>query len=398
MELSVAANYDCSLVPILAQYPVTDVYGKLPHDPVGGGRASFSAAPLTFGQLAEYAAELKRHGIGFTYLFNSACLGNREWDRRWQKRLFRLLDKLRDADITRLTVSTPLLFKIIRKRFPDIYLKTGIYAQVDTLRRARYWEDLGADEITLESFSINRNFKTLTAIREGVSCKLQLIANHPCLPNCAMQTYHQNGLSHASDGSRRLFIDYCFLMCSFARLKDPSLLIKSAWIRPEDLARYEALGFDRFKLLERNIPSAQLLKRVRAYSERRFAGNLAELILPYGFPEKRGGRLSWLLRHFFRPRQVRPWKLGPLYDLIRQQGMLFPLSKQTIQIDSKLIPADFLKAFEHRDCAMSDCDVCGYCRWVADDAVRIDPAFRKAMLTRYEQLDNDVTTGALWHV
>ena len=36
------------------------------------------------------------------------------------------------------------------------------------------------------------------------------------------------------------------------------------------------MGYTSFKLLERGIPSAELLRRVKAYSERRFDGNLAE--------------------------------------------------------------------------------------------------------------------------
>jgi len=70
----------------------------------------------------------------------------------------------------------------------------------------------------------------------------------------------------------RFFIDYCFMRCSRVRLTDPSQFIKSAWIRPEDLAVYEAMGYTSFKLLERGIPSAELLRRVKAYSERRFDG------------------------------------------------------------------------------------------------------------------------------
>jgi len=137
---------------------------------------------------------------------------------------------------------------------------------VDTPRRARFWEELGADAITLESFSINRNFRRLAAIRQAVHCDLQLIANHVCLMNCPLQSYHQNGFAHASDDSSTLFIDYCLLRCSRMRLADPSQFIKSAWIRPEDIAAYVAMGYTTFKLLERGIPSAELLRRIQAYS------------------------------------------------------------------------------------------------------------------------------------
>jgi hypothetical protein len=51
-------------------------------------------APLTEKELARYIALLAEHGIRFTYLLNSSCLGNREWGRAWQKRLMRFVDRL----------------------------------------------------------------------------------------------------------------------------------------------------------------------------------------------------------------------------------------------------------------------------------------------------------------
>lgn len=115
--------------------------------------------------------------------------------------------------------ATPFLLELVKRRFPEFKVRVGIYAQVDTPRRARFWEELGADAIVLESFSINRNFCRMAAIRKAVRCDLELIANHVCLMNCPMQTYHQNGFAHASDDSGTLFINYCFMRCSRLRLQ-----------------------------------------------------------------------------------------------------------------------------------------------------------------------------------
>ena len=276
-----------------------------------------------------------------------------------------------------IAVSTPFLLEVIKARRPQFTVKVGIYAQVDTPRRAKFWEDLGADAINLESFSINRDFSRLAAIREAVRCDLQLIANHCCLPNCPLQSYHQNGFAHSSDGSRTIFIDYCFLRCSQMRLEDPSLFIKSAWIRPEDLSRYEAMGYTTFKLIERGMPSAELLKRVAAYSARRFDGNLAELLLPYCFEQSVRRSRFWMLRYFFKPFQLAPHKLLGLLDLVRSQGMLFPKQHTPVHIDASQIPSDFLEAFEHRDCAATDCNSCGYCETISRHAVRIEPEHRR---------------------
>jgi len=397
-RFSLAANYDSDLVPEIAQYPVDEVYGKLPDDGISGGRPRYLATPLSSGAMGRYIRQLDRYGIAFNYLLNGACFGNREWTRPWQKRVTALLERLAELGVRRLTVSTPFLLELVKRRFPEFKVKVGIYAQVDTPRRARFWEDLGADAITLESFSINRNFARLAAIRSSVSCDLQLIVNHLCLANCPLQSYHQNGFAHASDGSGTLFIDYCLLRCSRMRLADPSLFIKAAWIRPEDIAVYEAMGYTSFKLLERGIPSAELLRRVRAYGVRRFDGNLAELLLSYGFKEPLRRERFWSLRHFWKPRQLNPLRLEPLLELAQLQGMLSPIPECPVRIDTSQIPEHFLDGFRDRDCASLDCASCGYCERIAGRAVSVAAEYRTAVLRQYRDADKAMIGGGLWNV
>jgi collagenase-like PrtC family protease len=395
-RFSLAANYDPELVQLLAGYPVDEVYGKLPDDGLSGGRPRYMATSLSEADLKNYISLLDRHGIAFNYLLNGSCFGNNEWTRPWQKRFMALLTKLCESGVRRVTISTPFLLEQVRRNFPELKVRVGIYAQVDTPRRARYWEDLGADVITIESFSINRDFRRLAAIRESVSCGLQLIANHACLMNCPMQTYHQNGFAHASDGTGTLFIDYCLMRCSRTRLTDLSQFIKSAWIRPEDLSAYEAIGYTSFKLLERGIPSTELLRRVKAYSERRFDGNLAGLLLSYGFKEPVGKESFRTLRHFFKPRQANPLRLKMLYDLARLQGMLSPRQDSPIRIDARQIPDNFLDGFHERDCSSMDCRSCGYCEKIAARAVSISSGYRSEVLRKYAELDEVMATGRLW--
>ena len=107
MELTVAANFDPQIVPEMAKYPVREVYGKLPGDFVGGGRPSYMGVPITNRGIREYVALLAEHGIAFNYLLNSSCQGNREWTRRWQKRLMRMLERLGNMGIRHLSVVSP---------------------------------------------------------------------------------------------------------------------------------------------------------------------------------------------------------------------------------------------------------------------------------------------------
>ncbi|MFW6153602.1 MAG: hypothetical protein ACOC95_00110 [Planctomycetota bacterium] len=193
-----------------------------------------------------------------------------------------------------------------------------------------------------------------------------------------------------SDGSGGVFLDYCFLRCTQQRLARPALFIKAAWIRPEDLARYEAIGYESFKLLERGIPSEALARRVEAYGARRFEGNLAELLLSYGFKQPLRRRRLWAIRHFVRPGQVWPWKLLPMLETIRRQGMLHPTDEVPIVIDTTAIPPDFI---EH----VGDGDGDAYYEQVARDAVRVAPDYRREALAGVAAAARSLVFGELWH-
>ena len=74
-KFSLAANYDPELVPALKEYPVDEVYGKLPGDGISGGRPRYLATPLSEAGLRHYVGLLGEKGIAFNYLLNGACFG-----------------------------------------------------------------------------------------------------------------------------------------------------------------------------------------------------------------------------------------------------------------------------------------------------------------------------------
>src|ERR1035437_6005286 len=126
-------------------------------------------------------------------------------------------------------------------------------------------------------------------------------------------------------------------------------------------------------MCSRGIPSAELLRRVKAYSERRFDGNLAELLLSYGFKQPVRKESLWSLRHFWKPWQVNPLRLKPMLDLARLQGWLSPLSECPIRVEARKIPEDFLDGFRNRDCASMDSRLSATSERLAPQAVWTPP-------------------------
>jgi hypothetical protein len=212
-------------------------------------------------------------------------------------------------------------------------------------------------------------------------------------------------LSHASQAghlSKGFFIDYCFLICSRMKLADKVNYIRSDWIRPEDLHYYIDLGYDRFKLVERNIPTEFMLKRVRAYTQGRYDGNLLDLVQGYGFqggyePRRYFRRgLFWNLKYFLSPFLVNPARLFKIRRLAERQGMLFPLpGKPPVYIDNGALDG-FLDFFLTNDCSARDCEACRYCHRFAEKAVWVDPEFREECLRMYDEVLRDLHTGQMW--
>jgi collagenase-like PrtC family protease len=111
-----------------------------------------------------------------------------------------------------------------------------------------------------------------------LDCELELLANEMCLYGCPHRGYHYDLMAHASQGGASLAdIEYPHLMCSTRRMANPAELLKARFIRPEDVARYEALGLGLIKLAGRGRDSEGLLRAARAYLGRRYDGNLLDI-------------------------------------------------------------------------------------------------------------------------
>lgn len=405
MRLSVATNFAPDLVDGTRAYPVYELFGKLPADPLGGGRASYMLSPLSKKGLAAHVQQAHRCGIRFNYLLNAACLDNREWTRRGQREIGRLLDWLAEVGVDAVTVSLPYLLELVKRRYPQLQVTVGVFAGVDHVQKARIWEDLGADCITLESLSVNRRFPLLASLRKAVKCDLMLLVNTNCLQSCPFSQAHMVALSHASQAghpSCGFLLDYCLLRCTRMKLADPVNYIRSDWIRPEDLPHYEDLGYERFKLAERNAPTEVMVRRVKAYSERRYDGNLLDLVQGWGFrsgPEhsehvERG--LFWRLRTFLRPWTANPLRLMRIRRLAEAQGMLGTLRRAPpVVIDNRALDG-FLDYFFGVNCHERDCEECRYCHRVAERAVRIDPSFREEVLRLCDEVLEDLRSGTMW--
>ncbi len=141
--------------------------------------------------------------------------------------------------------------------------------------------------------SLNRRLDALAEVsarcREALpDVKLELLANEGCLYHCPYKLTHDCHLALVNMGqpldTRRINRE---LGCMRTLQRNPSLLFKSPFIRPEDVDAY-APYVDVIKLCGRTLGATFLLRVVEAYLRGEYSGNLLDLM------DAMDGTAEWL--------------------------------------------------------------------------------------------------------
>ncbi len=290
MKISLATNFDNRLIDQIKDYPVYEVYGKMKHDYIGGGRPDNTLSNIDKELFESHVKKVREAGIRFNYLLNGSCLSNNEQDPIRQSDFKKFLEYLKNIGVNALTITNPYILMFVKKYFKeDFKVRVSTFACIDSYTKAKYWEDLGADYLCVDFVKVNRDFKTLKYMVDNLkSAKIEILVTNSCLKNCPMIYTHTTGLSHASnkDKNSNAYEDWSLFYCQKKELENIEEYIRSPWVRPEDIKFYESIGIEHFKITERGFPTEELVKRVKAYTDRKYEGNLLDLIQGHGVVAK----------------------------------------------------------------------------------------------------------------
>jgi len=255
---------------------IEELYGGLPENlGFGCGRQAGLLPPVTPEKLLGHIKHAQKKGLKFNYIFNAVCLGNKEFDHKYKKKLDRLLGHLSDIGARCLTLTNPLLVKMIKRNFPKLRLTASAFCDINTVPKALAWQDLGVHRITLD-LSANVDLSLLKQLRKDLKIELSLVANSSCNRNCPYESYHGQIYSHLENSPPKIPLP---TLCIYEKLKDPALILKnSALIRPEDIKTYRKIGIDRFKITGRGYAQDTLLNRAKAYLRGSYKGNALDIM------------------------------------------------------------------------------------------------------------------------
>jgi collagenase-like PrtC family protease len=349
MQLLVPTNWDPDLILPLSKLEAdVQLYGVLPTSMIGSGGSGPDNVRMVADQVEEYIGQANSVGLKFDYLLNAPSMSNMEWDENTHQELLMHLNWITSIGADSVTVTIPYLVELIKRQFPRLRVRVSTIAHVNSVARAKLFESLGADSITLD-INVNRDFALLKAIRNAVNCELSVLLNNLCLYQCPYEYYHHDGLGHASQNYNPIngyYVDYCVLRCTLDRLRDVSQIIKCRWARPEEIHVYEEIGIDVFKISGRSMPSERILRAATAYSSRHYEGNLYDIL------------------------NVIAPKTGFIGSALPGEQSNGVGSLPRFYIDNQALEG-FMDFFKKQNC-LSGCSHCDYCRRIASKVIQFD--------------------------
>lgn len=388
MRLFVPSNWDDRLIEELTPWGERiTLYAKAAEDLIGGGRPRFVLPDPDRQAIQQHIDLAHSRGMKFSYLLNSACLGNMEMTREGLAAMREAIRATVELGVDEITVSTRIMLDLIKEIAPEMPVGVGFFAQIDSVAKARRWQEAGAGKLALYP-AVNRDFQLLSAIRHAVDCELQVFATLTCLWQCHNIVSCGNTIAHSTNAGESgdgHMLDHPLYECQLQQLKNPEKILMSRWIRPEDLHCYKDLGMDEVKITERFNKTDTLVAKVNAYVNERWDGNLLDLFASFLFnkdlslePENKLAMIRRLKKAPFKPQFLPNYANAP--DLYLDGSKL----------------EGFLEGFSKRDCARTDCETCGWCHHFMTEALGMDEEKRQQMIAEYEKFFEAFLSGEIY--
>jgi len=309
---------------------ISEIYLAGPQQYSGAGRIM---PEISFKEFCEVVGKIHDQNMQVNLVLNSTCEGDDWYSPQVLSSTMEYIGHAHHKlGVESITIANPLYVKEARRHFPQIEICASVLSDIDSVDRAILFKKAGANTITPD-VNINRNLGLLKKIKEYTSVKLKLMVNEGCLYRCPFRKFHFNYISHRSRrpdaattkrGEQNVFSQNCIQVSK----NDYSQILKSRWIRPEDVRRYaEITTF--FKIVGRTSSKNMIIRAVKAYLEESYEGDLMELM---------AGNLYSLAMSYF------------------------------VQLDNKSLDRNAF--FETTAACNEDCDTCTFCPSLAKKLVR----------------------------
>jgi collagenase-like PrtC family protease len=249
-KFCVAFNGDVSFADKLRVY-ADSVYELFGTD---GSVASGRGVPqVKESQFSELIAKLSDMGVRFNFLFScpaEAYVGNKEFFEYSKRKL----EWLKEIGVKTVTFLNPMVPQMLLRDKTAFELATTLSAQIHSASQVKAYKNYGFQRILIAEECTHhiRNIKEIVSAASYLPCELHV--NNACVKSCIFRTEHLHGDLN--------FIRNAFYCPGYTSGQS---LFNYVIVRPQDVAKYEALGIKYFKLGERQCSGEINLKALERY-------------------------------------------------------------------------------------------------------------------------------------
>jgi len=257
---------------------IREIYLAGPREYSGSGRM---IPQIEVNEFIDVVDKIHREGIRVNLIMNSTCEGSGWYSPEVVTAKMKYLRQMHEEHgVEAITIANPLYIKEVRRQFPDIEICASVLGDIDCVQRAVLYNKAGANVITPD-VNINRDLKLLKEIKKATDAELKLLVNEGCLYKCPFRKFHFNATSHSSKemgkAGAHVYFGNFFGACSQVISEDHSQILKSCWIRPEDIRKYGGIT-SFFKIVDRSQLRSMVIRATKAYLEESWGGDLLDII------------------------------------------------------------------------------------------------------------------------
>ena len=349
-NFNIGCNFDFFLLTEIAKLnnkysdnKVTEFYGSLRRSISGlpTARPDFRIPGIGIHNAKEFIKMCHDVGIKFNYTLNSPL--SDYWFRNKEENYDYIFKVLNDLNVDIITLSHPLAIEYFVK-YTNFNIEISTILEVQNIDSIiDYCEYAQVKKICI-SITKNRDFRFLRNLAKTFFVdEIEILANEFCsVSGIPCQNYYRKSCYeiHALGGNPdHLHNGYPMEWCSKSRNENPESWIKANVIFPHDLHYYKELGFKKFKISGRTLPTEFILKTAEAYLSEGKICNDNILAL---------------------------W--GHVDNIKRRDLMVLPDINISLE---KLKQKDFLKFFIKKSVSCDDveCNICSFCKKMFEECV-----------------------------
>lgn len=253
---------------------IREIYLSGPQVYSGSGRITDE---INMGQFLNLVNEIHSEGLRVNLVLNSTCEGTEWYSPNVINEKMEYLKRVhKEYGVEAVTIANPLYMQEVRRLLPDIEICASVLCDIDSVQRAVIFKKAGANVMTPD-VNINRNLGLLKEIKNATNVELKLMVNEGCLCKCPFRKFHFNYMSHKSKDLGKIEGDAFFANCTRVTREDLTQILKSCWIRPEDVSKYNEIT-KYFKIVGRARPKSLVVRAIKAYMNENWDGDLLDIL------------------------------------------------------------------------------------------------------------------------